>query len=137
MKLTLDDISRIASLARIEIDAQAAREVHAKLEAIFAMIDELQAVDTTGVEPMAHAQDVVLALREDRVTEVDQRARFQQVAPAVEDGLYLVPRVVEGARPTPSPDAVRASPRARSRRSNSRTRRSTGSRGSVRRSTRS
>ena len=95
MKLTLDDISRIASLARIEIDAQAAREVHAKLETIFAMIDELQAVDTTGVEPMSHAQDVVLALREDRVTESDQRDRFQQVAPAVEDGLYLVPRVVE------------------------------------------
>ncbi|GMU71506.1 MAG: aspartyl/glutamyl-tRNA(Asn/Gln) amidotransferase subunit C [Burkholderiales bacterium] len=95
MKLTLDDISRIATLARIEIDAQAAREVHAKLETIFAMIDELQAVDTTGVEPMSHAQDVVLALREDRVTETDQRERFQQVAPAVEDGLYLVPRVVE------------------------------------------
>ncbi len=95
MKLTLDDIRRIAQLARIEIDAQAAREVHAKLESIFAMIDELQAVDTTGVEPMSHAQDVVLAMREDRVTEADQHARYQAVAPAVEDGLYLVPRVVE------------------------------------------
>lgn len=95
MKLTLDDIRRIAQLARIEIDAQAAREVHAKLESIFAMIDELQAVDTTGVEPMSHAQDVVLSMREDRVTETDQHARYQAVAPAVEDGLYLVPRVVE------------------------------------------
>ena len=95
MTLTLDDVRRIAHLARIEIDAREAGEVHAKLEAIFAMIDQLQAVDTTGVEPMSHAQDVVLALREDRVTETDHRAEYQRIAPAVEDGLYLVPRVVE------------------------------------------
>lgn len=95
MKLSLDDVRRIAHLARIEIDAQAALEVHAKLESIFAMIDELQAVDTTGIEPMSHAQDVSLALREDRVTEPDRHAEYQRVAPAVEDGLYLVPRVVE------------------------------------------
>lgn len=95
MTLTLDDVRRIAHLARIDVDAQAVSDVHAKLEAIFAMINELQAVDTAGVEPMSHAQDVVVALREDRVTESDQRERFQAVAPAVEDGLYLVPRVVE------------------------------------------
>ena len=59
------------------------------------MINELQAVDTTGVEPMSHAQDVVLPLREDKVTETDRHADYQRVAPAVEDGLYLVPRVVE------------------------------------------
>lgn len=95
MKLSLDDVRRIAHLARIDIDDEAAREVQAKLESIFAMIDELQAVDTAGVEPMSHAQDVVLALREDRVTETDQHLRFQKAAPSVEDGLYLVPRVVE------------------------------------------
>jgi len=95
MKLSLDDVRRIAHLARIEIDAQAAFDVQAKLESIFAMIDELQAVDTTGIEPMSHAQDVSLALREDRVTEPDRHAEYQRVAPAVEDGLYLVPRVVE------------------------------------------
>jgi len=95
MKLTLDDVRRIAHLARIEIDAQAAREVHAKLESIFAMIDQLQAVDTTGIEPMSHAQDVVLALRDDKVTERDRHEDYQKVAPAVADGLYLVPRVVE------------------------------------------
>ncbi|HVJ72406.1 MAG TPA: Asp-tRNA(Asn)/Glu-tRNA(Gln) amidotransferase subunit GatC [Casimicrobiaceae bacterium] len=95
MKLSLDDVRRIAHLARIEIDAQAALDVQAKLESIFAMIDELQAVDTTGIEPMSHAQDVSLALREDRVTEPDRHAEYQRVAPAVEDGLYLVPRVVE------------------------------------------
>jgi aspartyl-tRNA(Asn)/glutamyl-tRNA(Gln) amidotransferase subunit C len=95
MTLTLDDVRRIAHLARIDVDAQAVSDVHAKLEAIFAMINELQAVDTTGVEPMSHAQDVVLPLREDKVTETDRHADFQRVAPAVEDGLYLVPRVVE------------------------------------------
>jgi len=95
MKLTLDDVRRIAHLARIEIDAQAAREVHSKLESIFAMIDQLQAVDTTGIEPMSHAQDVVLTLRDDKVTERDRHQDYQKVAPAVADGLYLVPRVVE------------------------------------------
>jgi aspartyl-tRNA(Asn)/glutamyl-tRNA(Gln) amidotransferase subunit C len=95
MALTLADVQRIAHLARIEITADAAAEVHRKLESIFAMINELNAVDTTGITPMAHAQDVVLPLREDRVTEADQHALFQRAAPAVEDGLYLVPRVVE------------------------------------------
>jgi aspartyl-tRNA(Asn)/glutamyl-tRNA(Gln) amidotransferase subunit C len=95
MALTLDDVHRIAHLARIEIDEAAAREVHGKLQAIFAMINTLQAVDTTGIVPMSHAQDVMLPLRDDVVTAGDQRALFQSVAPAVQDGLYLVPRVVE------------------------------------------
>jgi len=95
MALTLDDVHRIAHLARIEIDEVAAREVHGKLLAIFAMINTLQAVDTTGIVPMSHAQDVMLPLREDVVTAIDQRALFQSVAPAVQDGLYLVPKVIE------------------------------------------
>ena len=95
MALTPDDVHRIAHLARIEIDAAAAGDVHAKLEAIFALIDELNAIDTEGIEPMAHAQDAVLPLREDVVTETDRRADFQRLAPAVQEGLYLVPRVVE------------------------------------------
>jgi aspartyl-tRNA(Asn)/glutamyl-tRNA(Gln) amidotransferase subunit C len=95
MALTLDDVALIANLARIEIDAGAAREVHAKLEAIFAMINELQAIDTTGIEPMSHAQDLMLPLRDDVVTEADRHADYQRIAPAVEDGLYLVPRVIE------------------------------------------
>ncbi len=95
MALTLADVHRIAHLARIEIDAAAADEVHSKLLAIFAMINELQAVDTTGIVPMAHAQDVMLPLRDDVVTAQDQRALYQGVAPAVDGGLYLVPRVVE------------------------------------------
>lgn len=95
MALSLADVARIAHLARIEIDAAEATAVHGKLMSIFAMIDELNAVDTTGIEPMAHAQDVAMPLRSDVVTEADQHALFQSVAPAVEDGLYLVPRVIE------------------------------------------
>jgi aspartyl-tRNA(Asn)/glutamyl-tRNA(Gln) amidotransferase subunit C len=95
MALTLDDVRRIAHLARIEISAVEAATVHAKLDAIFAMINELNAVDTTGVAPMSHAQDMTMPLRDDVVTETDRHALYQQVAPAVEDGLYLVPRVIE------------------------------------------
>lgn len=93
--LTLDDVRRIAHLARIDIDAAQAEDVHGKLTAIFGLIDQLNAIDTTGISPMAHAQDVVLPLREDRVTETDRHALFQREAPAVEDSLYLVPKVIE------------------------------------------
>lgn len=95
MPLTLADVARLAELARIEIDSSQAEEVRQKLDAILALINELQAVDTTGVVPMAHAQDVTLPLREDRITESDAHALYQSVAPAVEDGLYLVPKVIE------------------------------------------
>ena len=95
MALTLDDVARIAHLARIEIDADEARDVHAKLDAIFALINALQAIDTTGVEPMSHAQDLSLPLRDDVATETDRHAEYQRLAPAIADGLYLVPRVIE------------------------------------------
>jgi aspartyl-tRNA(Asn)/glutamyl-tRNA(Gln) amidotransferase subunit C len=95
MSLTLADIQRIAHLARIEIDAKDANEVLGKLTAIFALIDELQSIDTTGIVPMSHAQDVALPLRQDVPTEADRHVAFQSIAPAVEDGLYLVPRVIE------------------------------------------
>ena len=95
MTLSVADVLRIAHLARIEIDATEAEGVRVKLDAIFAMINELRAVDTTGVVPMAHAQDVMLPLREDTVTEPDRHALYQTAAPAVEGGLYLVPKVIE------------------------------------------
>lgn len=95
MKLSLDDVRRIADLARIEVTPDEVADVHAKLVAIFGLIDALQAIDTAGIAPMAHAQDVSAPLREDRVTETDRHALYQSVAPATEDGLYLVPRVVE------------------------------------------
>ena len=95
MALSLDEVRRIARLARIEITPAEADDVRAKLERIFELIGRMRAVDTTGIVPMSHAQDVVLPLREDRVTEIDRQALFQQGAPAVEGGLYLVPQVIE------------------------------------------
>ena len=95
MTISLTDVHRIAHLARIEIDAGEAEEVRSKLDSIFGLINEIAAVDTTGVVPMAHAQDVVLPMRADRVTETDHRASYQSLAPAVEEGLYLVPKVIE------------------------------------------
>lgn len=95
MALTLDDVNRIAQLARIEVAPDEAGEVLSRMTGIFRLIEEMQAVDTTGVEPMSHAQDVILRLRDDQVTEHDQHQLFQSIAPQVEDGLYLVPRVIE------------------------------------------
>ena len=95
MSLTLDDVRRLAHLARIEVTGDEIIDVHAKLQSIFVLIDELQGIDTEGMEPMAHAQDLTLPLRDDVVTETDRHELYQQVAPATEDGLYLVPRVIE------------------------------------------
>ena len=95
MSLGEADIRRLARLARIGIDAATARDVQAKLEAILGLIDELKAIDTADVEPMAHAQDVAMPMRDDVVTAHDEHVAFQRVAPAAEEGLYLVPRVIE------------------------------------------
>ena len=95
MALTLNDVKRIAHLARIEIEPREAEQVLAQLSGIFALIEQMQAVNTDGVEPMSHAQNVTLRLREDEVTDADQRALFQSIAPQTEAGLYLVPKVIE------------------------------------------
>ena len=95
MALTLDDVKRIAELARIEVASDEAGEVLKRMTGIFGLIEEMQAVDTTGVEPMSHAQDVMLRLRDDTVTDSDQHALFQSIAPQVEADLYLVPKVIE------------------------------------------
>jgi aspartyl-tRNA(Asn)/glutamyl-tRNA(Gln) amidotransferase subunit C len=95
MNLSLSDVYRIAHLARLEIDAAHAEDVRAKLASIFGLIDELIAIDTTGVEPMAHAQDATLPLRDDVVAEADLSEHYQALAPAADDGLYLVPKVIE------------------------------------------
>jgi aspartyl-tRNA(Asn)/glutamyl-tRNA(Gln) amidotransferase subunit C len=95
MSLTVEEIRRIAQLARIAVTEVEAQEIGDKLSGIFKLIEQMQAVDTAGIEPMSHAQDMVLRLREDRVTESDQRELFQSIARQVEAGLYLVPKVIE------------------------------------------
>ena len=93
--LSLEEIHRLARLARLELSAAEADDMRAQINGILAMVDEMRAVDTTGVAPMSHPQEVTQRLREDRVTETDQRELFHSLAPEVEDGLYLVPRVIE------------------------------------------
>jgi aspartyl-tRNA(Asn)/glutamyl-tRNA(Gln) amidotransferase subunit C len=93
--LSLDQVRAIADLARIDVPTSELGRLQDELNGILAMVDAMRAVDTTGVEPMAHPQAVSQRLREDRVTETDQRELFQEAAPQTEDGLYLVPRVIE------------------------------------------
>jgi aspartyl-tRNA(Asn)/glutamyl-tRNA(Gln) amidotransferase subunit C len=95
MSLSLQEVKQVALLARIEITDREAEAAQAHLNDIFKLIEQMQSVDTEGIEPMAHAQDVVQRLREDQVTETDQHALYQAIAPQVEGGLYLVPRVIE------------------------------------------
>ena len=95
MALTLADVKRVAELARLAIDDAEARAVLSQINDAFKLIGEMQAVDTRGIEPMSHALDLVQRLREDFVTETDQHALFQEGAPQVESGLYLVPKVIE------------------------------------------
>lgn len=104
MSLSTSDVKRIAHLARIEISDAEAEATLDKLSGILGLIEQMQAVDTTGITPMSHSQDVSQRLREDVVTAGNQRELFQSVAPAigngsdakaVEHGLYLVPKVIE------------------------------------------
>ena len=95
MSLTLEQVQRIAHLARIEVSESEALTTQGHLNGIFKFIEEMHAVDTSGVAPMAHAQDIAQRLREDAVTESDRRAAFQAIAPETEAGLYLVPKVIE------------------------------------------
>jgi len=95
MSLSLDDVRRIADLARVEVTDAELRAVQQQLNGILGLVEQLQAVETAGIAPMAHAQNVTLRLRDDEVTEPDQREPFQSTAPAVEAGLYLVPKVIE------------------------------------------
>jgi aspartyl-tRNA(Asn)/glutamyl-tRNA(Gln) amidotransferase subunit C len=95
MTLSPADVQRIARLARIELSELELEQALTQLTGIFGLIEEMQAVNTEGIEPMSHAQDLVLRLRPDAVTRADQRTELQAIAPAVENGLYLVPKVIE------------------------------------------
>jgi aspartyl-tRNA(Asn)/glutamyl-tRNA(Gln) amidotransferase subunit C len=93
--LTENDLRRLARLARIRVEGDEAGPLLAQLSGILGLIDQLQAVDTRGVEPLSHALELQQRLRQDTVTETDSREQFQAVAPQVEAGLYLVPKVIE------------------------------------------
>jgi aspartyl-tRNA(Asn)/glutamyl-tRNA(Gln) amidotransferase subunit C len=89
------EIRRIAVLARIEVDDSQVAALGHELNAILGLVERMQAVDTAGVEPMSHPQALSQRLRPDVVAEPDLRAVYQAAAPQVEDGLYLVPKVLE------------------------------------------
>ena len=99
MALTPQDIDRIANLARLELSAGESGRLLAQINGFFDIVEKMRAVDTTGIEPLAHPvaaiQDIALRLREDIVSEPNQREANQRSAPAVERGLFLVPRVIE------------------------------------------
>ena len=95
MSLSNAEVSKIARLARLAMNTAEIESAREQLSGIFTLIEEMQAVDTSGIAPMSHAQDLAQRLREDAVTETNQRELFQSIAPQVEGGLYLVPQVIE------------------------------------------
>ena len=95
MALTHADVQKVAHLARLAMNETEIEAARSQLSGIFDLIAEMQAVNTAGIVPMSHAQDVSQRLREDAVTETDQRVLFQSIAPQVEAGLYLVPQAIE------------------------------------------
>jgi len=99
MSLTSQDISRIAHLARLELRPEESERMLAQINGFFDIVEQMRAVDTAGIEPLTHpveaVQQVQLRLREDVVSETNQREANQQSAPAVERGLFLVPKVIE------------------------------------------
>jgi aspartyl-tRNA(Asn)/glutamyl-tRNA(Gln) amidotransferase subunit C len=99
MSLVLTDVERLANLSRLALSEAEAVNALQQINDLFALVEQMKSVDTTGVEPLSHPlaviQEVTLRLREDRVTEIDHREAYQQCAPATRDGLYLVPKVIE------------------------------------------
>lgn len=95
MALERSDVEKIAHLARLGLNEAEIPQTTATLNNILGLIDAMQAVDTTGVEPLAHPLEATQRLRADEVTERNQRDAYQAIAPAVESGLFLVPKVIE------------------------------------------
>jgi aspartyl-tRNA(Asn)/glutamyl-tRNA(Gln) amidotransferase subunit C len=95
MSLTPDDVRRLARLARIDVAEEETGAVLEGLNRVLGLVDEMRRVDTNGIEPMAHAVDVTQRLRPDQAKEADRREAYQAVAPAVQEGFYLVPKVIE------------------------------------------
>lgn len=99
MSLSLTDIQRLANLARLELQSDQSERLLGQMNAFFDIVEQMRAVDTTGIEPLSHPvaaiQDISLRLREDVASEPNQREANQKNAPAVENGLFLVPKVIE------------------------------------------
>ena len=99
MSLTSPDIARLANLSRLELDPAESARLLTQMNDFFSVVEAMRAVDTTGITPLAHPvaaiTDIALRLREDRVSEPNQREANQRNAPAVEHGLFLVPKVIE------------------------------------------
>ena len=95
MSLTLADVEKIAKLSRLTLNDDEKNSTLEKLNAVFALVEKMQTVNTDGVEPMAHPHEVALRLREDTVTESDHAAEYLAVAPEVRDRMYIVPHVIE------------------------------------------
>lgn len=95
MSITPEEVLKIAQLAKLEISESELDQYALDLSNIMSLVDQMNKVDTQGIEPMAHSQDVIQRLREDKVTETNQREKFQSIAPCAESGLYLVPKVIE------------------------------------------
>lgn len=95
MALDKSEVEKIAHLARLHISEDEVGEVTRRITDILSLIDEMQTVSTDDVEPLAHPLDVVQRLRADEITETDQRDKLQTLAPQADQGLYLVPRVIE------------------------------------------
>ncbi len=95
MSLDKKDVEAIARLARIEIKPEQIDETASQLSSILEFVEQMNTIDTSAIEPVAHPLDLTARLREDAVTEPNQRELFQSIAPAVENGLYLVPKVIE------------------------------------------
>lgn len=95
MSITYEHVKRVAQLAQLEISADENETIRAQLDDIIGLIEQLQAVDTHGVEPMAHVLDLGQRLRPDIVTESNRREDFLAIAPQTEAGLFIVPKVIE------------------------------------------
>ncbi|KZZ55166.1 MAG: Asp-tRNA(Asn)/Glu-tRNA(Gln) amidotransferase subunit GatC [Oleiphilaceae bacterium] len=95
MSISPDDIQKIARLSRLQIEDDKVEKLSGDINNILGLVDQLQQADTSNVAPMAHPLDAVQTLRADQVTETNQRDKYQRVAPATEDGLFLVPKVIE------------------------------------------
>lgn len=95
MSLVKSDVEKIAHLARLAIDESAIPDYARDLNNILSLVEQMSAVDTDGISPMAHPLDAVQRLRDDVVSETDQRELFQSIAPKTEAGVYLVPKVIE------------------------------------------